>query len=45
LTDLAAAAVEIEKTAAAGGLAEFDQLKPALKECGFCHRDSGFRDK
>ncbi len=43
--DLAAAAKEIQVAAAAGNLTEFDQLKPALEQCGFCHRKSGFRDK
>ena len=45
LKDLEAAAVAIQAQAAAGTLTEFDQLKPALKECGFCHRESGFRSK
>jgi cytochrome c553 len=41
---LEVAAVGIQKAAAAGELSEFDQLKPALQECGFCHRKSGFRE-
>jgi len=43
--DLAAAAKDIQTAAAAGDLTEFDQLKPALSQCGFCHRKSGFREK
>jgi cytochrome c556 len=39
------AAKEIQTAAANGELTSFDQLKPALKECGFCHRESGFREK
>jgi cytochrome c556 len=45
LKDLETAALAIQTSAAAGELTSFDQLKPALKECGFCHRDSGFREK
>jgi len=43
--DLSAAAKEIQTAAAAGNLTSFDQLKPALDQCGFCHRKSGFRSK
>jgi len=39
------ATLEIQALAEAGNLTEFDQLKPALKECGYCHRDAGFREK
>lgn len=39
------ATMDIKALAEAGELTEFDQLKPALKECGYCHRDSGFREK
>lgn len=45
IDDMNAAAIQIQTAAAAGSLTSFDQLKPVLKECGFCHRDSGFRDK
>ena len=45
LKDLEAASLEIQAQASAGTLTEFDQLKVALKECGFCHRESGFRSK
>ena len=41
---LEAAAVDIQKAAAAGELTSFDQLKPALGQCGFCHRKSDYRD-
>lgn len=36
---------EIQSLAAKGELVSFEQLKPALKECGYCHRKSGFREK
>jgi cytochrome c556 len=39
------AALDIQEAAAKGELTSFDQLKPALKQCGFCHRESGFREK
>lgn len=39
------ASIEIAAAAEAGELTSFDQLKPALKQCGFCHRESGFRQK
>lgn len=39
------ATAEIKVLAEEGKLTDFDQLKPALKECGECHRDSGFREK
>jgi len=39
------AALDIQTAAANGELTSFDQLKPALKQCGFCHRESGFREK
>lgn len=45
INDMNAAAIGIQTAAAAGTLTEFDQIKPALTECGFCHRESGFRDK
>ena len=45
VNDLAAASKDIQTAAANGTLSNFDQLKPALKECGFCHRDSDFRTK
>lgn len=45
VNDLHAAAKEIQAAADSGSLTSFDQLKPALMQCGFCHRESGFRDK
>jgi cytochrome c553 len=36
--------MDISKAAAAGELTSMDQLKPALAQCGFCHKESGFRD-
>jgi cytochrome c556 len=42
--DLQVAAMDISKAAAAGELTSMDQLKPALAQCGFCHKESGFRD-
>lgn len=43
--ELHEAAKEIQAAAANDTLTSFDQLKPALGQCGFCHRKSGFRDK
>lgn len=45
LVNMEAASKDIQALAAAGKLTSFDQLKPALKECGYCHRKSGFREK
>ncbi len=45
LVKLEAAAKDIQKAAAEGKLTSFDQLKPALSQCGYCHRKSGFRKK
>ncbi len=45
VNDLHAAAKEIQAAADSDSLTSFDQLKPALMQCGFCHRESGFRDK
>lgn len=45
LTDMNNAAKEISLAASKGELTSFDQLKPALAQCGFCHRESGFRSK
>ena len=45
VNDLHAAAKEIQAAADSGSLTSFDQLKPALMQCGFCHLESGFRDK
>jgi cytochrome c556 len=42
--DLQAAALEVNKAAAAGELTSFDQLKPVFAQCGVCHKDAGFRD-
>jgi len=44
-TKLEAAAGEIQKLADAGELNSFDQIKPALGQCGYCHRKAGFRVK
>ena len=44
-TKLEAAADEIQKLADAGELNSFDQIKPALGQCGYCHRKAGFRTK
>lgn len=45
VNDLHTAAKEIQAAADSDNLTSFDQLKPALMQCGFCHRESGFRDK
>jgi cytochrome c556 len=45
LIRMEAASKTIQKLAASGELNSFEQLKPALKECGYCHRESGFRSK
>jgi cytochrome c556 len=42
---LEAAALEISNAAAEGKLTSFDQLKPALAQCGTCHKDAGYRTK
>lgn len=42
--DLEVAALDISKAAAAGELTSFDQLKPALAQCGFCHKKAEYRD-
>lgn len=42
---LGAATQEISAQAAAGTLTSFDQLKPALGQCGYCHRKAGYRVK
>lgn len=42
--DLETAALDISKAAAAGELTSFDQLKPALAQCGFCHKKAEYRD-
>lgn len=45
VVDLNNAAKIIQAAAAGGTLNSFDQLKPALDQCGYCHRKSGFREK
>lgn len=45
VNELNAAAVQIQVAAANNTLTSFDQLKPALSQCGYCHRESGFREK
>lgn len=42
--DLETAALDISKAAAAGKLTSFDQLKPALAQCGFCHKKADYRN-
>jgi len=39
------AANDIKVLADAGELNSFDQIKPALAQCGYCHRKAGFRVK
>ena len=45
VNDLHEAAKGIQAAAASDSLTSFDQLKPALDQCGFCHRKSGYREK
>lgn len=45
LTDLEAGAKEIQAAAVAGNLNSEDQLGVAMKECGFCHRQAGYRSR
>lgn len=45
LTDLESGAKEIQMAAAGGTLSSADQLGVALKECGFCHRQAGYRSR
>lgn len=42
---LGTAANDIKTLADAGELNSFDQIKPALAQCGYCHRKAGFRVK
>lgn len=42
---LESAANEIQALADAGELTSFDQIKPALAQCGYCHREAGYRVK
>ena len=42
---LGKAGQEIQTLADAGELTSFDQLKPALANCGYCHRKAGYRTK
>lgn len=44
-TKLDAAAKDIKAAADAGTLTSFDQIKPALGQCGYCHRKADFRVK
>jgi len=44
-TKLSKAANDIQALADAGELNSFDQIKPALGQCGYCHRKAGFRTK
>lgn len=44
-TKLGKAADDIKALADAGELNSFDQIKPALGQCGYCHRKADFRTK
>lgn len=45
LTDMNNGAIEIRELAEAGNLTSTDQLGVAMKECGFCHRQAGYRSR
>lgn len=45
LTDMSNGAIEIKAMADAGTLSSADQLGIAMKECGFCHRQAGYRTR
>lgn len=44
-TKLSEEADKIKALADAGELNSFDQIKPALGQCGYCHRKAGYRTK
>lgn len=45
LTDMNSGAIEIKELAEAGTLTSADQMGIAMKECGFCHRQAGYRGR
>lgn len=45
LTDMNEGAIAIKELAEAGTLTSADQMGVAMKECGFCHRQAGYRSR